>query len=441
MRPHSISRRLFWGTALAVLVFFMLAGFAFYGRYAEHLSASRGERLKSEIYLLMAATELDASGRLQLPATLAEPLFSLPASGLYASIFNPSGQEVWHSPSQLGRRLPEPQQPRAGEWASWRAGAADRQYQGLAYRVQWKIGGQSRSLLFVVQEDEQAFQAQLAQFRTLLWSWLGAAGVLLLLVQARLLRWGLQPLRRVEGELQQIEAGQLARISGTYPDELLPLTDRLNLLLDQERERQQRYRDALGDLAHSLKTPLAVLRQCRDEADYGLRLQEQLERMERIVAHQLGRAATRGRQALAEPIQLAPVLERLLAAMRKVHGARGLTFELECPQELVTRLDEGDLYEIAGNLLDNAGKWAQARITVSASHTEHALRLAVNDDGPGFADPLAAQQRGVRLDEAVDGQGIGLAVVADIVRSYGGVLSVANRTGGGATVSLQIPDQ
>ncbi|WP_028453754.1 ATP-binding protein [Chitinilyticum aquatile] len=439
MRNWSIARRLLAGALIVQLVFFCLAGFALQDRYAEHLRASRLERLKSEIYLLMAATELDAAGRLQLPATLAEPLFALPDSGLYASIYNPAGSEQWHAASSSGRQLPVLPRLATGEWQFTRTTVAGVPYQSAAYQVRWAIGGKAQTLLFAVHEDERPFLVQLGHFRGLLWWWLGGAGVVLLLAQGLLLRWGLAPLRRVEGELALIESGAQNGIQGDYPPELAMLTGRLNSLVEQERVRQQRYRDALGDLAHSLKTPLAVLQQSRDDPDYAARVQEQLERMNRIIAHQLSRAAARGSQALGVMLPLRPVLERLLAALGKVHGHHGVVFTLACDPELAWPLDEGDLYELCGNVLDNAGKWAQQRVQLSVSVAAEALILRVDDDGPGFTDAAAALQRGVRLDESVPGQGIGLTVVADIVAAYGGSLQLARGELGGAQVLITIP--
>lgn len=439
MRSWSIGRRLLAGGLVVLLVFFCLAGIALQDRYTEHLRASRLERLKSEIYLLMAATELDHNGRLQLPAVLAEPLFSLPDSGLYASIYNPAGAEKWHAASSSGRALPQLPQLATGQWQFSRSSVAGVPYLSAAYQVLWRIGGKEQTLIFVVHEDERPFLLQLGHFRDLLWGWLGGAAIVLLIAQAVLLRWGLAPLRRVEGELARIEAGIQDGIHGDYPPELAVLTCRLNSLVEQERIRQQRYRDALGDLAHSLKTPLAVLQHSRDDPDYAARVQEQLERMNRIIAHQLSRAAARGSQALGVALPLRPILERLIAAVGKVHAERDLHFALECAGDPAWPLDEGDLYEICGNLLDNAGKWARQRVLLRVIAGQEGLLLQVDDDGPGFADSSAVLQRGVRLDESVPGQGIGLTVVADIVAAYAGRLQLGRSDLGGACVTICLP--
>ena len=261
----------------------------------------------------------------------------------------------------------------------------------------------------------------------------------LLLAQALILRWGLAPLGRLEVELAAIEGGEQAEVTGEYPRELAPLAGRLNRLVEQERARQQRYREALADLAHSLKTPLAILRSEQFGDDYAQRVNEQVTRMDHIVQHQLNRAALRGSIELAAAIALKPIAERVLAAMQKVYAGRGLTFTLDCADDVAWPLDEGDAFEVLGNLLDNAGKFAQHHVALSLRRDDAGLLMIVADDGPGFGDePERALQRGIRLDEHTDkpGQGIGLAVAADIVDAYGGTIQLGRSTFNGAEVRI-----
>ncbi|WP_211233996.1 ATP-binding protein [Chitinilyticum litopenaei] len=438
-RTWSISRRLQWGALAVLLAFLFFAGLALQARYADQLQASRYARLQSEIYLLMAAAELDGQGRLQLPATLAEPLFALPDSGLYATIADAGGVR-WRSPSALGRALPVLATQPTGDWRFDTVAAQGRAYQLAAYQVRWTIGGQARQLQFAVFEDAALFQRQVDDFRRSLWFWLGGAALVLLLAQSLLLRWGLAPLRQLVAELARIESGQQERLTGDYPAELAVLTRRLNALVEQERARQQRYRDALGDLAHSLKTPLAVMRNAAAEPDFRQRVGEQVARMDHIVQHQLARAAARGSQPLASALPLRPVIERVQAALARVHVERALQFEIICPQALSWPLDEGDAFELCGNLLDNAAKWARSRVLIRADIVgERELLLVISDDGPGFADLHTPLLRGVRADEQVPGQGIGLAVVADIVAAYGGRIVLEQGELGGAGVRISLP--
>ncbi len=216
------------------------------------------------------------------------------------------------------------------------------------------------SLVFSVLEDKAEFEKEMNVFRQTLWAWLGGAGLLLLLAQTLLLRWGLAPLDDVAREVQRIENGEQTGIEGRYPSEIAGLTGNLNTLIEQERARQTRYKDALDDLAHSLKTPLAVLRTALDEpAQLPAMVAQQVDRMDGIVQHQLGRAAASGAARFAPHLALAPILHRIRDSLTKVYADKGLGFTVECPPHLTWRIDEGDAFEILGNVLDNAAKWAK----------------------------------------------------------------------------------
>ncbi len=249
------------------------------------------------------------------------------------------------------------------------------------------------------------------------------------------------PLRRVAVEVRRIERGEQARIEGRYPQEIIALTENLNTLIQQERVRQGRYKEALSFLAHSLKTPLAVLRNALAEpAQLPSAVEQQVKRMDDIVQHQLGRAAAGGATRFAPPVQVAPVLERIAGALRKVYAERGVGLTVDCPADLSWRIDEGDLFEVAGNVMDNAAKWARQSVRAGASLEAGRLVLVVEDDGPGFSDTESILQMHVRLDERVPGHGVGLAVVNDLVASHHGQLKLTRSPAlGGARVEIALP--
>jgi two-component system, OmpR family, sensor histidine kinase PhoQ len=293
------------------------------------------------------------------------------------------------------------------------------------------------SLVFSVLEDKAEFEKEMSVFRQTLWAWLGGAGLLLLLAQTLLLRWGLAPLDDVAQEVRRIENGEQTGIEGRYPSEIAGLTGNLNTLIEQERARQTRYKDALDDLAHSLKTPLAVLRTALDEpAQLPAMVAQQVDRMDGIVQHQLGRAAASGAARFAPHLTLAPVLHRIRDSLTKVYADKGLAFTVECPPDLSWRIDEGDAFEILGNVLDNAAKWASHRVEARIWRDGGRLFIRIQDDGPGFSDAQALPQRRVRLDERVPGHGIGLAVVSDLVASHQGELRLSRGPLGGAQLDI-----
>jgi len=452
--PPSIRTRLAWGAFLVLLAFLAIAGWAVQQAYADSVRAQRFARLQTTVYLLMAGAELDGAGGLVMSPSLAEPRLSLPGSGLYASIVNHDKGETWRSSSTAGANPPFQRGQATGQWEfdTVHAPQAQQAQQGdqaisggaflaASYAVKWAVNDQAAHLVFSVLEDKAEFDLELATFKRTLWSWLGATGVLLLVTQTLLLRWGLTPLGQMAGEIQHIETGMQTRVEGSYPSELAGLSHNLNLLIDQQRARQTRYKEALDDLAHSLKTPLAAMRASLTQpSELPATVAQQISRMDDIVRHQLGRAGASGAHRFAPFLTLKPVGIRICDTLTKVYVDKQLAFVMACPPELSWRLDEGDAFEMLGNLLDNAAKWARHEVGLRIWLDDaQGLCIRVTDDGPGFAEPLAKLARGVRLDESVSGHGIGLAVVKDLVASYLGALKISNAPSGGAQVDIVLP--
>ncbi len=438
---RSIRARLILGATLVLIAFIAAAGWAVQRAHADSVRAAHFARLQGTVYLMLAGTEVDAGGALVMPPSFPEARLSLPGSGLYASVRNVARDTVWLSPSTVTVRPPFLRDAAAGQWRFETPGADGRDYLAVGYGVNWIVGTRAVPLELSVLEDSAGFNREVAAFARTLWTWLGGAGLLLLLSQALLLQWGLSPLRRVAHEIQRIEHGEQAEVQQHYPSEIAALTDNLNTLIRQERLRQTRFKEALSFLAHSLKTPLAVLRGAMDEPDH-LRatVGEQVQRMDDIVQYQLGRAGASGIARFVPFQRLAPIVERIRDALAKVHAGKGLQFVLACPDALEWRIDEGDAFEMLGNLMDNASKWATQRVAVLVSRDKLGLTIRVDDDGPGFPEsPTSVLQLHVRADEKVPGHGVGLAVVNDLVSSHHGTLALTRSAWGGARVEIVLP--
>lgn len=432
---------------MVLLAFLAGAGWAVQLGFVASVRAERFARLQTTVYLLMAGAELDAKGSLAMPAALAEPRLSLPASGLYANIANMSKGEVWQSSSSLGLDLPFQTDQETGQWrfetvlapatGQGGTGAKARSFLAASYGVKWAVNQQTAPLVFSVLEDKAEFDLAARSFQRTLWLWLGGTGLLLLLTQTFLLRWGLTPLKRMALEIQGIESGRQTKVEGRYPAELAGLTLNLNVLIDQERARQTRYKEALDDLAHSLKTPLAVLRATLSEPDdLPAQVAQQVDRMNDIVVHQLGRAGASGAARFAPFLTLAPIVGRIQESLAKVYVDKNLAFDIDCPADLSWRIDQGDAFEILGNVLDNAAKWARSRVAVRVWQEAGSLNIRATDDGPGFAQAPSSLARRVRLDETVPGHGIGLTVVRDLVASHQGTVTISQAVEGGAQVDI-----
>jgi two-component system sensor histidine kinase PhoQ len=268
-------------------------------------------------------------------------------------------------------------------------------------------------------------------------------------VLTAVLHWALRPLRRLADQLTQLDSGQQQQLQGDWPRELQAVTGNLNALLQGERTRIARYRQTLGNLAHSLKTPLAVIRSAlsneqQDAAGLAAAsINDQLQVMSSLVDHHLKRAGSGG-VTLGQPlVALAPIAQQLRLALLKVHARKDLLIELTLPAGLGFAGDPDDLYEILGNLMDNAAKWCRGHMRVSATLEAGSRRLCVlvEDDGPGIApaDRERVLQRGVRADQLVPGHGLGLSMVLEQAGLYGGNLQLAEADLGGLQVQLQLP--
>ncbi|OQX43839.1 MAG: hypothetical protein B0D86_06840 [Candidatus Sedimenticola endophacoides] len=444
MTGHSIHLRLVLAASLVLAAFLGLGGLALDKAYRESGEAALRERLLGYVYALLAAAEEDGQGRLTLPVALPDPRFSNPDSGLYAEVGGADGRVVWRSPSLLGRTYGQRRQVAAGVRDYLRYEDSGGSFNVLNFGVVWEDrSGAGLAYTLSVSEDARPLEREIAAFRTSLLIWLGGASLLLLIAQGVVLRWGLRPLREVADDIQQVERGARDYLAGRYPRELSVLTRRINSLLHSARASRDRYRHSMDDLAHSLKTPLAVLRGAVEresgEALRGL-IREQVPRMDDIVQYQLKRAAAAGVGALSGPVPVGAVVRRLCASLEKVYREKGVVCERAVDEGLLFQGDEGDLFELLGNLIDNAFKYGRSRVRIRAGALEGGIRITIEDDGPGIApdERVAVLRRGVRFDQRTAGQGIGLSVADDIARLYQGRIAIGASDLGGVAVAVDL---
>jgi two-component system sensor histidine kinase PhoQ len=450
---NSLSSRLLVSVSVLLLIFFGATIAVLDRAFTEAGEQARRDILDGHLVALLAAAEPDDSGQLAMPARLREPRFQRIGSGLYAELRELEGNVLWRSRSALGMELPIGTVPDLGNHLFGREELEDgTPVLTLALTVDWELDDdESRTYVFKVAESLDGFNAQVAGFRRQLFGWFAAVAATMLVAFSMLLRNLLKPLRQIETEISEIEEGNRASLSGGFPTELTGVARNMNLLIDTERARSDRYRYTLDNLAHSLKTPLAAMRallsERRDE-HFGERFNEQIDRMDEIVRYQLRKPAA----SVAENLVLAPVrveeeVARLIDGLRKVYRDKNPDFEVSIEPGMQFRGDKGDFLEVAGNLLDNACKWCERRVRISivpsagARAVASGMVLSVSDDGPGIPDDAVAAllQRGMRLDESTPGHGIGLAVVKDIAQSYGGRLSIQRSDLGGAEIMVSIP--
>ncbi len=434
-----IQSRLVVTTTLVLGTFLTLAGVVLDRSFKASTLAGAEEQLKLVIYSLMGVAE-EYQNHVVF-GELPEPRLSQPESGLYAAVKEIDGDHAWRSPSALTTNVDFPEmQPDLGEFLFGEVATGGVARYLLTYAVIWE-DAQESVLIFQVATDQAPFRAVIRGFRQNLYFGLGAVTLLVMIVQILAIRWGLTPLRVMAEEVKDLEEGRREQLSADYPRELKGLAENLDRFVEHEQRSRTRYRNALEDLAHSLKTPLAVIRNAlgeRADGDPAL-LSEQLDRMESTVTHQLSRATVSGPVVVSKSVNLHTLLTRLTVALQTAYVERGIQVEMRVPEDLQARGDEGDFMEILGNVLENAFKYTHKRVRLSGCAGERAT-IRVEDDGPGIGPEIRNQvlNRGTRADQVQPGQGIGLAVVAELVALYNGSLKLDTSDLGGAAIELML---
>lgn len=448
----SLRTRQFGAALLALIAFLGLTGYSLDQAFRETAKASLEQRLHDYVRAYIAGTDITREGRLLLPQLPPEPRFQQPGSGLYATLITPN--EQWQSPSSLGHQEPWGAPLQVDEFVFEEPNAEHPSQFRFGRGVLWVLSdGTSVPVSIYVAEDKARIDQQIGVFRRALWIYLVTAGILLLLVMTFVMTWSLWPLKKVRRDLRAIEQGQKDEMGDRYPAEVMPLTRSINELIKTERQHLDRYQRTLADLAHSLKTPLAVLGAALEADDPELLKHDvatQVERMDEIVAYQLSRAATAGKQVFSAPIAIQPHAENIVQGLEKIYASKNILCEFDIVDDALFYGEEGDLMEIIGNLLENAFKWANHRVLLSIetipspSDRRKGLIIKVEDDGPGIAeeDIPKVLQRGVRIDERVHGHGIGMSIVQQIIQAFDGELEVMRSPElGGALFQITIqPD-
>ncbi len=451
-RFRSLTARLLLASALLLPLFLGVTGVILDSAFQRSLDTAEAQRLQGQLFLLFSVADIPAEGespgQLTMPAVLMEPGFERLNSGLYAFIYGGDGELLWRSNSAALLAAPTLEQlapvRTTGELVLGTLRLDGTRYVSAHYDVIWEDElDNEHPLRFALLQDRVPYRAELAAYRTQLWRWLGAVALLLLLTQAAILRWGLRPLGQLAEALKAMERGDTRDIAGEHPRELQQVVDNLNQVLAREQALRQRYRNSLGDLAHSLKTPLAVLQGKLQEADDDLPqvLAEQLARMNQVVHYQLQRPLSDHQSGQHRRAPVVAATQRLISALQKVYRDKPMAISTDLAPDAEFAGDDQDLLELLGNLLDNAFKYGRRQISVQVRRQNDQLRIDVDDDGPGVPADQRQRilQRGQRLDTAQPGQGIGLAVCADIVHSYEGALQISDSPLGGARFRVLLP--
>ncbi len=450
LRAKSLAWRIFFASIILLPILLGFSAFMLERAFRDSLLTAEKDALLTHTYSMMAVAEPD-EGFLQLPENLTDSRFNDPGSGLYAQVIDDDFGPIWQSISldisPLNQKIPF----KEIDMGNLDVSVVEIDGQNFfisRFDTVWEVEEQDREYQFAVIHSQKQFNSEALRYRTTLASWLSGLAVLLILVQAAIIRWGLLPLRRLALDIEQLEAGNIDHLDKNYPTEIVPVTENINHLLQSESAQRKRYKNTLGDLAHSLKTPLTVIRSVLESvktpentsSTSHRSIDEQVERMNNIITHQLNRAS-RTKSSYQSTTELFPLIQRISNALTKVYRDKDIQFQLDVPSTLQYPAQSDDLMEMFGNLLENAYKYGNKHIHIHAHRNNTALIIEIEDDGPGIAEEKRKEilKRGARIDTSTPGQGIGLAVTTDIISSYDGGITVEASKLGGAKFIVTLP--
>jgi two-component system sensor histidine kinase PhoQ len=442
---NSLKFRVLFSTLLMTIVMLPVIGLTLTNAFDQQLSIAMKNELTAYSYSILTVAEVD-NNELLMPEYLLENQFNISQSGLYALINsrpnkNFSAERLWQSQSLLTLPLQALSvglipSPKIGENIFSVITLEGKKHLLYSFSVSFSDNAQPFPITLHLIKDQKEFLLALSDFKQQLWSWLIFLMLVFIVIQVAWLLWTLKPLKVLAHELTTIEQGKKNTLDAHYPLELQRVTSQLNTLLLTEQNQRKRYRNALADLAHSLKNPLAVM---QSEASLSKQVHQQISLINNIIEHQLKRAQSAGESSWHLGVEVKPLLDKLIASLMKVYQDKQLRFNVNVDNKALFKGDEADLMEMLGNLADNACKAAKSTVAVTVKVNNKQLTITVEDDGVGIesSQQQAILARGTRADTYHAGHGIGLAIVRDLVSSYQGQLSLSTSTSlGGAAFIL-----
>jgi len=456
MRASSLATRLFFSATAWVVVILVITGFVLSSVYKNATERAFDRRLNLYLRTLVAEVATPDEPPDRQFQSLGEPLFELPLSGWYWQISRTDSEkpEVRASRSLWDKKLPKLEEQGAELTAAGiRVGYIEGP-EGQSLRMVERpvdLGADGKFLVSVAGDATEIFD-ETRSFDYYLGGTFAALGIVLLLTTIFQVRFGLAPLKRISESIADIRSGRAERLEGEFPVEIAPLARETNALIDANREIVERARTHVGNLAHAIKTPLSVIvneASAHGADPFASKVLEQTDLMREQVAHHLERARIAARPTIIGTVtEVASVIEALQRTMEKIHRGRGVIIEVKADTSAKFRGERQDLEEMAGNLVDNACKWASSRVFIevlverpAAPGVAPMLRIMVDDDGRGLsaAERAKVSRRGQRLDESKPGSGLGLSIVIDLAALYGGNLSLGDAPIGGLRAELLLP--
>ena len=449
MLPNKLSTRLFVLSSFVALVGVLIVAFVISENYRRNTEARFNDLLIANVYNLMGSVELDENGKLQGFPDLGDSRYNRFDSGWYWSVEKVNDPSVVMASNSLsGQRIVIPDAVPLDETYQRSFSFTDQLGQDLlGVEAQVILGEGSDLFSFRISANRTVMEQDIAEFTGRLAIILAVFALVLVLAFYFMMRFALRPLNAATRSLSAIRAGEAQFIEGEYPDEISPLIDETNALIKSNNAIVERARTQVGNLAHSLKTPIAVMNNELPASPSGkMKLfKEQLGIVQKQVQVYLERARISARRSTAlSRTEVAPTLEKLVSVVAKLNPATDVSIDPAADATLVFEGEEHDLQEILGNLLENAAKYASSKVTATArpdKDNPDRIYVEVNDDGSGMsqADMERAKKRGSRIDEGGSGWGLGLSIVRDIIEEYDGELLLSKSPLGGLCAGVVLP--
>jgi signal transduction histidine kinase len=450
MAQVSLAARLVAGAALLSSLALAATGWGLSALYRDAVQRGLDAELSVVVDGVTSGVRAERQGALDMPLPLADPRFSRPLSGRFWAIYDDDGSQPELRSRSLWDEAP-PVSPDLRKAALADPGATQFDTatgpEGAPYRLavrSVRLETRDQPILIVAGADRRPVDRDADRFAWTVAAALAALAVGLILAVLIQVRVGLAPVRQMQAGLAAIRSGARDRLDEEAPSELAPLARELNALLRHNQEVVERARTHVGNLAHALKTPIAVL--VNEGRATGGPLGELVERqattMSRQVDHHLKRAAAAARaEALGARTPVRQVIEDIVRMLSRLHGRRGVAISADVSGDPVFRGEREDFEEMIGNLAENACKYGGGAVRVAASAGPDGLLVAVDDDGPGLSDAerVEALKRGRRLDQSAPGSGLGLDIARDIAEAYGGRLLLSESSLGGLKAELLLP--
>ncbi|MEO1159061.1 MAG: ATP-binding protein [Pseudomonadota bacterium] len=447
---RSLKFRLFAAAAICIVGALVLYWSVLSQIFEQHVSERLYKELEAHLNQLTTRLEASDRGEVAVTDTLDNPRFERPFGGLYWQVKTASG-EVYSSRSLWDQTIVAPAvQGRTGEISRHRDVKSNAGTLLLVGRtVVMKAGAKDLQVRLIVAMDQNELTAARASFASDVSILVALLALFLFAAMAVQTLIGLRPLSTLRQRVSAISTNRRDVLDGQFPSEVEPLVAELNSLLSERTEMVDRARASASDLAHGLKTPLAILAaegRAIEEAGHDRIAREinlQIGVMNRQIERQLARARARGQQRLVgHGTELKPAISKLIRAFRQLPRGREISWQEDIAAGLRADIDAMDLEEVAGNILDNARKWADDKVIVSArAHGNNEVAIVIEDNGPGVPQQqsLSILQRGSRMDEETPGSGLGLAITQDILEIYNGRMDIGNLEPHGLKIEIFLP--